>query len=94
MSPNHLSAGILAIEVSVIADLDNTRKMYFRAFSVFFSGQSSRDVHGTKGSCHIKNAMVILIHYGGGKKYDSSKTIRQGLRNTLFSGGKFTENLH
>ena len=35
---------------------------------------------------HIKNATVILIHYGGGKKYDGSKTLRQGLWNILFPG--------
>ena len=26
-----------------------------------------------------ENTTVILIHYGGGKKYDGSKTLRQGL---------------
>ena len=32
-----------------------------------------------KGPCHIKNTTVILIHYGGDKKYDGRKTLRQGL---------------
>ena len=32
-----------------------------------------------QGPRHIKNATVILVHYSGGKKYDGSKTIRQGL---------------
>ena len=32
-----------------------------------------------QGPCHIKNTTVILIHYSGRKKYDGSKTIRQGL---------------
>ena len=32
-----------------------------------------------KGPCHINNTTVILIHYGGGKKYDGSRILRQSL---------------
>ena len=32
-----------------------------------------------QGPCHIKNTTVLLIHYGGGKKHDGSKTLQQGL---------------
>ena len=34
----------------------------------------------------IQNTTFILIHYGSGKKYGGSKTLRQGLWNTLFLG--------
>ena len=36
------------------------------------------DVLSSPRTCHIKNATVILIHYGG-KIYGGSKTPRQGL---------------
>ena len=49
-----------------------SRKMIFIVISA-----SLNDGH--LGPCQIKNTTVIFIHYGGGKKYDGSKIIRQGL---------------
>ena len=57
-------------------------------------GHFYRSPARTQGPCHIKNTTVILIHYRGGKKYDGSKTLWQGLWNTLFSWEKFTGDLH
>ena len=47
-----------------------------------------------QGPCHIKNATVILIHYGGGKKNTTAaKNTTAGSLKHLVSWGTFTGDL-